>query len=222
MCNPRIEDFLINHKIPFNNINFYKRAITHSTYSNEHRNLVSYEMLELLGDSIIQSKSTIIIFNHFKKIGVGEATRIRSKNVDNVALAKITKTLGLNKYLLCSNNRNELINKTKVCADLFESLIGAIYLDLGDAEVDRFLAKYLAPKIKLTDINNLKDYKTEFQELIQSTSTSDIFYESSKLLNNNFLTKLIHDKKCYGEGMGKTKKIAENEAAKNALEKLSK
>ncbi|MGL5204612.1 MAG: ribonuclease III [Metamycoplasmataceae bacterium] len=222
MKKPKIEEFLNNHNIPFKNIGLYKRAITHTTYSNEHRNIESYEMLELLGDSIIQSKSTIIIFNHFKRIGAGEATQIRSKNVDNIALANLTKHLGLNKYLLCSNNRDELINKTKICADLFESFIGALFLDLGDAEVDKFLSKYLAPKIKLTDINNLKDYKTKFQELIQSTSTSEIYYESSKLPDNNFSTKLIHDKKCYGEGVGKTKKLAENNAAKNALEKLGK
>ena len=179
-------------------------------------------MLELLGDSIIQAKSTIIIFNHFKTVGVGEATQIRSKNVDNIALAKITQEIGLNKYLLCSNNREELMHKSKICADLFESFVGALYLDLGDAAVDKFLAKFLAPKIKLTDKNNLKDYKTQFQELIQLKSKTEISYISTKQPDNNFKTRLIHDENCYGEGMGKTKKIAENLAAENALKKLSK
>lgn len=222
MSNLKIEEFLNNYEIKYNDIDIYQKAITHTTYSNEHKNYESYEMLELLGDSIIQAKSTIIIFNHFKKIGVGEATQIRSKNVDNIALAKITKEIGLNNYLLCSNNREELINKQKICADIFEAFIGALFLDLGDDAVDKFLAKFLAPKIKLTDINNLKDYKTKFQELIQSTSSSEIFYASSKLPDNNFMAKLMHNNNCYGEGIGKTKKIAENNAAKNALDKLGK
>ena len=217
-----IEDFLIKYKIKYKNLTLYQRAVTHTTYSNEHKNCESYEMLELLGDSIIQAKSTFTIFNHFKKIGVGEATQIRSKNVDNMALAKISKELGLNKYLLCSNNREELINKTKICADLFESFIGALFLDLGSEAVDIFLAKFLTPKIKLTDINNLKDFKTTFQELIQSHSTTEIFYISTKQPDNNFKTKLRHDSKCYDVGVGKTKKIAENLAAQNALEKLGK
>ncbi|MGL6125064.1 MAG: ribonuclease III [Metamycoplasmataceae bacterium] len=220
MKNLKIEDFLNEYKIPFKNIAFYQRAITHITYSNENKSVKSYEMLEFLGDSIIQFKSAIIIFNHFQKIGEGEATQIRSRNVDNEALASITRKIGLNNYLICSNNREELINKTKVCADIFESFIGALFLDLGDEAVDKFLAKFLAPKIKLTDLNNLKDYKTKFQELIQSSSTSEIYYESHKLPDNNFKTRLMHDNKCYGEGIGKTKKIAENNAAESALKKL--
>jgi ribonuclease-3 len=222
MSTPLIQEFLTKYKIPYKNIELYQRAVTHTTYSNEHKNCESYEMLELLGDSIIQAKSTIIIFNHFKTIGVGEATQIRSKNVDNIALAKISKEIGLNKYLLCSNNREELIEKPKICADLFESFVGALYLDLGDAAVEKFLAKFLAPKIKLTDKNNLKDYKTQFQELIQLQSKTEISYISTKQPDNNFKTKLMHDEICYGEGIGKTKKIAENLAAKNALKKLSK
>ncbi len=216
-----IKDFLDKYKIEYQNIDYYQRAVTHTTYSNEHKNSESYEMLELLGDSIIQAKSTLTIFKHFKKIGVGEATQIRSKNVDNIALAKITKELGLNNYLLCSNNREELINKSKICADLFESFIGALFLDLGHEAVDKFLAKFLTPKIKLTDKHNLKDFKTKFQELIQSKSTTEISYISTKQPDNNFQTKLMHDEKCYGVGQGKTKKIAENFAAQNALEKLS-
>jgi ribonuclease-3 len=222
MSTPLIQEFLTKYKIPYKNIELYQRAVTHTTYSNEHKNCESYEMLELLGDSIIQEKSTLTIFNHYKRIGVGEATQIRSKNVDNAALAKISKQLGLNHYLLCSNNRDELVNKPKIAADLFEALIGALFLDLGSDAVDLFLAKYLTPKIKLTDIANLKDFKTQFQELIQTHSTTEIFYVSTKKPDNNFETKLMHDSKCYGIGVGKTKKIAENLAAENAMKKLPK
>lgn len=217
-----ISDFLKKHNIKYNNIQFYEQATTHTTFANENHNFESYELLEFLGDSIIQAKSTIIILNHFKNLTVGEATQIRSKNVDNNALAAITKKIGLNNYLLCSNNKEELISKTKICADLFEALVGAIYFDLGDKAVDNFLAKFLTPRIKKTDITNLKDFKTKFQELIQSKSTSEIIYKSEKMKDNHFKVKLMHDGKCYGEGIAKTKKEAENIAAKNALNKQPK
>lgn len=220
----KIKDFLNDKKIIPNNIKFYETAITHSTYSNENKNTESYEMLEWLGDSIIQAKSSVMIFNHFKKSGMtpGKATTIRSKNVKNNMLAKITKSMGLNKYLLCSNNKEELMNNNDICADIFESFIGALFLDLGDEAVDVFLSKYLAPKIKLTDTEDLKDYKTKFQELIQLTSTLPITYVSQKNKDNTFDIKLIHDGKCYGKGTGKTKKEGENLAAKFALDMLAK
>ncbi|MDK2819621.1 MAG: ribonuclease III [Mycoplasmataceae bacterium] len=217
-----IEDFLKKHNIKYNDIQHYKKAVTHTTFSNENKNCESYEILELLGDSIIQAKSTIIILNHFENLTVGQATQIRSKNVDNNALAKITKKIGLNKYLLCSNNKEDLISKTKICADLFESLVGAIYFDLGDKEVDNFLEKFLSPRIRKTDITNLKDFKTQFQELIQSKSTSEITYKSEKMKDNNFKVRLMHDGQCYGEGIAKTKKEAENIAAEIALNKQPK
>ena len=219
-----IKDFLKDKKIIPQNIKFYETTLTHSTYSNENKGVESYEMLEWLGDSIIQAKSSVMIFNHFKKSGMtpGKATTIRSKNVKNNNLAEITKNLKLNQYLLCSNNKEELINNNDICADIFESFIGALFLDLGDKAVDEFLGKYLAPKIKLTDTDDLKDYKTKFQELIQLTSTSPISYVSKKMSDNNFFIKLMHDNKCYGTGIGKTKKEGENLAAKAALDILAK
>ncbi len=221
---PDIKKFLDEKKIIPKNIQFYKDATTHSTFSNENKTFNSYEMLEWLGDSIIQAKSSIIIFNHFQKSNMtpGKATTIRSINVKNNMLAKITKSLGLNKYLLCSNNKEELINNQDICADLFESFVGALYLDLGDSAVDTFLNKYLAPKIKLTDTDNLKDFKTKFQELIQLTSTSPITYISKKTPKHMFSVKLMHEAKCYGVGIGKTKKEGENLAAKFALDILAK
>jgi len=93
----KIEEFLEKKNIKPNNIELYQTALTHSTYSNENKNVESYEMLEWLGDSIIQSKSSIIILKHFKKEGMnpGKATSIRSQNVKNSTLGEITKQLKL-------------------------------------------------------------------------------------------------------------------------------
>lgn len=204
-----------------NNIEIYYEALTHKTFTNENRKSKSYEKLEFLGDSILQFYSSLYIFKLFHHVNEGIMSNIRAKNVSTTALAFIVKQNKINKFIICSNNIDELQNNDKICSDVFESLIAAIYLDLGVDKLEKFLEKFLYPLIKSTSINEeeLKDPKTRLQELLQPTFKKPIHYDI-KQFNNIWIAKVICGSNIYGTGKGKTKSEAEVNSAINALQKL--
>lgn len=202
------------------NKDIYKEALTHKTYSNENKGFKSYEKLEFLGDSILQLCSTLYIYRNFNNVSEGTMSNIRAKNVSSHALSTIVKKHGINKYIICSNNIDELQNNEKICSDIFESLLAAIYLDLGQIELEKFLNKFLYPIIKQTPIddNNLKDPKTRLQEMLQPLYKYSVNYETEQI-GNEWYAKAKCGNKSYGSGKGKTKSDAETNAAKDALSK---
>lgn len=214
-----LDDFLKSLNIRPKQIKYYVEALTHKTYANEHNGIENYNMLEFVGDAIIQMKSSIFIFKHFKNINEGEASLIRAKNVCSNGLAKLTKEIGLSQYLLISKGSQYLKENVKINADLFEAFCAAIYLDLGDEKLEEFLEVYFYPFISKTNLNSIKDPKSSFQEYIQTYSNEIIEYKITQL-ENEFKAELIHDKILYGEGFGKTKKLAEEAAAFKALDSL--
>lgn len=218
---PLNELFKILHIKP-KNINIYYQALTHKTFSNENKKYSSYEKLEFLGDSILQMYSSLYIYNLFNKELEGTMSIIRTKIVSEETLSKVIKDNKINLFLICSNNANELMNNNGICCDIFESLLAAIYLDLGEKEAINFLNRFLFSQIKLdlADKENLKDFKTRLQELLQSITKNSINYFCVQEENNIWSCKVICDNIIYGTGKGKTKKEAEIDAAKNALSKL--
>ncbi len=208
-------------KIKPRNINLYYQALTHKTYSNENKNIKSYDRLEFIGDSILQMYSSLYIYEKFKKENEGTMSSIRAKNVSFDSLAKIVKKYKINDYLICTNQINELKNNDKICSDIFESLLAAIYLDLGEKKAWEFLSNFLFKKIKYTTTKeeSLKDPKTRLQELLQPIYKTPIQYISFQN-NDVWITNAICGKNIYGKGTGKTKKESEISAAKDALNKL--
>lgn len=208
-------------KIKPNNIDIYYEALTHRTFSNENKNTKSYEKLEFLGDSILQMYSSLYIFKKFEKEDEGTMSIIRSRNVSYDSLAKIIKKNKINQFLICSNNIEELRNNDKICSDIFESLLAAIFLDLGEKSALNFLERFLFKNIKKKVLNseNLKDPKTRLQELLQPMLKNTILY-SCVQEDNNWVCKVSCMNITYGRGKGKTKKEAEINSAKNALNKL--
>lgn len=204
-----------------NNIEIYYEALTHKTFTNENKNSKSYEKLEFLGDSILQFYSSLFIFKNFNSVNEGIMSNVRAKNVSTAALASIVKEHGINKYIICSNNIEELQNNEKICSDIFESLIAAIYLDLGSEALKKFLNKFLYPYIQKTSLeeSQLKDPKTRLQELLQPIFKKAILYDV-KFVNNQWVSKVVCGSNTYGTGYGKTKNEAEINSAKDALEKL--
>lgn len=204
-----------------NNTNLYLEALTHKTFSNENKKYKSYEKLEFLGDSILQMYSTLYICKRFGNFPEGSMSIIRAKNVSSEALAQIVKENGINDFLICSNNVEELKNNTKICSDIFESLLAAIYLDQGEETAWKFLNRYLFKKIKITKTQDsiLKDPKTRLQELLQPIYKNPVHYESIKK-NDMWHCMAICADNIYGVGKGNTKKEAEIAAAKSALSKL--
>ncbi len=200
------------------NKSIYIQALTHSTFANENKNYKSYEILEFVGDSILQMFSSLYIYERFKDEEEGNMSIIRSKFVSSSALAKVIKELQINELLICSNNRNELINNEKICSDIFESLTAAIYLDLGVKETKRFLDDFLFRTINIKK-SNLKDAKTQLQELLQPIFKKPIQY-ICEVKDGVWKCKAQCIDIIYGSGTGKTKKDAEIKAAESALKKL--
>ena len=216
----KIDELFKILKIKPKNINLYYQALTHKTFSNENKNILSYEKLEFLGDSILQMLSSLFIYEKFNKEPEGKLSIIRANNVSSKSLAKIIKKHKINNFLICSNNVEELKDNDKICSDIFESLLAAIYLDLGEIEAKKYLNRFLFNKIKSTTTKEeiLKDPKTRLQELLQPIYKNSVQYICN-LENGIWNCKAVCGKNIYGKGNGKTKKEAEINAAQNALDK---
>lgn len=203
------------------NINIFYQALTHKTFANENKNCLSYEKLEFVGDSILQMYSTLFIYENFKNIEEGKMSIIRANNVSSDSLAKIIKNNKINEFLICSNKVEELRNNNKICSDLFESILAAIFIDQGYSKAKKFLNKFLFGEIKKTNTSeeSLKDPKTRLQELLQPQLKHPIHYISHQS-NDLWISKAMCLNITYGNGKGKTKKEAETNAARSALSKL--
>lgn len=213
-------------KIKTNKI--YQAAFTHKSYSNENHLDYSYERLEFLGDAILSAHITHFIWEHFPNMSEGELTNLRSKAVREETLAAATLSLGLEEYLFLGHGEESTGGKQRVSilSDLFESFLAAVYLDLGHEAVDKVLNLTLYEWIVNNNFENIVDYKTKLQEYVQNEKRNPIVY---KLLEQNkknnvtiFVIGVYLDEILLGKGQGPTKKKAEQEAAKAALEKLSK
>ncbi|VEU75828.1 ribonuclease III (RNase III) [Mycoplasmopsis maculosa] len=222
--------FLKSLGLKVNNINNYVVAFTHGSYihsTNNKDKKKSYETLEFLGDAILQFLVSDYIYKNYQNTyEQGKMTLSRSMLVRTETLNNLTDKLRLKHYVLTGNGnmKSEILQSKKVGADLFEALVAAIYLDEENIEsVKNFLNKTLFKlAFKITDSTVLKDYKTFFQEHVQSYSKVGAIYKTFQNENKEFESEVIHEGKIYGRGTGSSKLKAEEEAAKNALEKLKK
>ncbi len=206
------------------NKNLYLEAFTHTSYANE-KNVNSYERLEYLGDAVLE----LIMSEYlYKKTNYeeGTMTKLRSSYVCEDALYEYSLKLGLNDYLRLGHGEKEHGGKYRkaIVADIFEAFIGAMYLDKGL----EFTSNYLNDNI-IKYINNnyefFHDYKTKLQELVQTDKKSleyIIVREEGPAHDRTFEVEVRIDGILYGTGVGNSKKKAEQEAAKEALEKSAK
>lgn len=208
--------------IKHNNIGLYERALTHTSYANEH-SLESYERLEFLGDAILE----LIISEYLYKTtnnSEGVMTKMRSHYVCENALYEYSVKLGLNEWIRLGRGQLEQDGKHSkaIVADVFESFIAAIYLDNNIDEVKKFIYTYIIPIIESDELNFFQDYKSKLQEYVQTGKKSLEYIVVSEVgpsHDKTFEVEVRIDNIVYGRGRAKSKKEAEQEAAKNALEK---
>ena len=188
-------------------LNLYKIAFSHSSYVNEHKAKQNYERLEFLGDSIVNFIVAEYLYSK-KRETEGEMTRVRASYVCENALYEYSMNLGLNNYILVGHGEESSGGKFKkaIVADIFEALVAAIYLDLGFSTVRRVVLDVVVPYIEDPKCNFFSDY-----ELID---------ESGPAHDKEFKVKVVIDGISYGEGVGRSKKEAEQNAAKVALDKV--
>ena len=206
------------------NILLYEQAFTHTSYAHEHH-LTSYERLEFLGDSIVD----LVISDYLYKNGKyqeGEMTKIRASYVCENALAEYAHNLDFSKYIKvgCGETKSGGRYKKAIMADVFEALMAAIYLDLGFEKVKEVILKIAVPYIEDKNILLFSDYKSALQEAVQTIQHSlhyDLLEEKGPSHNKLFKVAVVVDGITYGVGVASSKKEAEQEAAKKALEILA-
>lgn len=224
----KILDFLQKEKIPFHNLALYREAFTHASYANEsHRQRRDYERLEFMGDAVLQLYVSEFIFKLFPDVPEGTLTTLRSKLVREESLARFSRELGLGEllYLGVGEEKSGGRDRDSVLANIFESFIGAIYLDCGKEQVIKILEETIYLHVNDLNYDEITDYKTTLQELIQADQRRTVSYELLETTGPSnapeFTVAVIMDEMKLGIGKGTSKKRAEQQAAKDALNKLA-
>lgn len=203
------------------NINLYLEAFTHTSYSNENPSYTSYERLEFLGDAILEFIVSEYLYKE-KHLEEGIMTKMRASYVCEKALSTYAKELKFPEDIKlggCENEPNDTI-----LADVFEAFIAAMYLDQGMEYTKKFVLDIITKYIQ-NNIDFLKDYKSKFQELVQTDKQSvtyEVIKEEGPSHNKTFTVEVKVDGIVMATGVGSSKKSAEQDAAKNALEKQAK
>ena len=209
-----------------NDIKLYVSAFSHSSYANEHKAKSDYERLEFLGDALVDLVVADYLYNNSKE-AEGEMTKDRASYVCENALYKYSMDLGLNNYIRVGNGEQKDGGKFKkaIVADIFESFMAAIYLDLGFSTARRVALDIIVPYIEDPKVSFFNDYKSALQEYVQAEQDSisyKLISESGPSHDKSFKMAVVIDGIVYGEGVGSSKKEAEQEAAKVALDKVAK
>lgn len=206
-------------------LRLYNTAFLHSSYANEHRAKADYERLEFLGDSVVDLVIADYLYS-CENEDEGEMTKVRASYVCENALYEYATNLGLNRYIKVGHGEEKEGGKYKkaIVADIFEALMGAIYLDLGYATARKTVLNIIVPYIEDPNVTFFSDYKSSLQEYVQTTQQSliyDLVSEDGPAHDRTFTVEVRIDDIVYGTGVGSTKKEAEQEAAKVALNKLA-
>ena len=201
-------------------------ALTHSSYANERHSgdCQSYERLEFLGDSILGLVTAEFLFAHEPPLPEGRMTRLRAELVCEANLHKTALALGLGEYMRLGKGEEHTGGRERpsILADMVEAVIAAIYLDAGMDEARRFILDKLLSGAEIGDEHRIADYKTQLQELVQRRSNQSIQYllvgESGPDHNKLFTFEVLINGESAGRGSGRSKKEAEQMAARKALE----
>lgn len=216
--------FLKTFDIEPHDISLYQAAFTHSS-CNVKGDVKSYERLEFLGDALINSYVAYLIFKHRPNLTEGDMTLMRSEIVQTRSLAKIGKKLGLGELIIFGDSINpkEALQNERFYEDVLEAFVGALYLDAGPIKSKEIMSVIFSPIVKSHDIKKTTNYKNALQEAIQAERRETVHYVSTKHTSPNneqyFEAEVFLEDIKLGRGIGKTKKAAEQEAAKDALEK---
>ena len=219
---PRIEFSELEKKLNYNfkDKSLLKLALTHSSYANEH-NLECNERLEFLGDAVLELAMSRKLYDTID-LDEGVLTKMRAKAVCEGALDLYASKIDLPAYLYLGKGEEATGGRTRpaIIADALEAVLGAIYLDGGFESAREIVKKFFEPYFY--DVLQNKDYKSMLQEKLQSEKRSiryEIVRDEGPANNKTFEAVVYMDEILMGRGIGKTKKEAQQQAAKDALEK---
>jgi ribonuclease III len=213
----------------FKNKKLLAQAFIHRSYYNEHREHVEEhnERLEFLGDSILGLLISDYLYHHLPTQAEGELSRLRAHLVEASSCAKFLMQLGLAPYVLLGRGErmNEGRGRETILADLFEALLGALYLDGGIAEAKRLFWMHFEKEIQVILEHPARNWKAELQDYSQKKYQKPPLYkvvsETGPDHSKIFLVAAFLDDQETGRGSGSSKKEAEQSAAQDALGKLN-
>lgn len=218
-----LQDFMKRLGYRFRDPSLLERALTHSSYANERRNPIpSNERLEFLGDSVLGVVTAVYLFNK-EKGAEGELTRLRAALVCEKALCSYSQKLELGSFLQLGRGeqRSGGAARPSILADAFEAVVAAIFLDGGMESAREFLIPFLENELSNQKRLHFNDYKTTLQEIIQQNPEEQLDYvltgESGPDHNKQFTVEVHLNSNVLGEGRGRSKKEAEQQAARQAL-----
>ena len=211
----------------FHNIQLLQNALTHSSYANErwHNSLLSNERLEFLGDSVLGMLVADYLYRTFPDRPEGELTRMRADMVCETTLAAAANRIGLGEHLLLGHGEERFGGRTRnsILADAMESVIAACFLDGGIEAALKVVQQFILVEVPVKKMHNI-DYKTQLQELVQQKKNQVLSYtlvgQSGPDHDKKFEVEVSLNGEVVGKGSGRSKKKAEQEAARKALETL--
>lgn len=223
-----IKELLKSLSIEYTNLYLYYLALTHSSYNADAKTKHhDYERLEYIGDAVLGFVVADMIYRTYSEMEPGEMSKLRSYIVKSKSLADNARKLGLHKYILAGHSidHNQIYSSDKILEDAFESLIGAIYLDCGIDVAYKYISNIVKDQITSIDLDLLTDYKTKLQEEMQAEYRNSVHYRlvsmSGPAHERHFVSEVLFNDIVLARGEGKSKKAAEENAAKNALLKRS-
>ena len=227
----KLEELSRRLGVSFKHIGWLHQALTHTSYANESRVSIEHnERLEFLGDAVLELAISTYLFNHFPGLPEGDLTKARAAVVCEASLSSRAAELHLGDYLLLGHGEQTSggRRRSSILEDAFESVIGAIYMDQGWEKAKSYVLRQLEDHLNKVENGSTKvrDYKTMLQELVQRKADSHVVYEllcasepdHAKVFE--FAVKLNNE--VLGTGKGPSKKAAEQQAARQALEILNK
>ncbi|MDO4902944.1 MAG: ribonuclease III [Limosilactobacillus sp.] len=224
-----LQDYLAKEfDIHFDNPSLLAEAFTQASYVNEHphQNLKFYERIEFLGDAVLELIVSEYIFKRFPELPQGNLTRLRAAMVCEDSFSKFAKECHFDQYIRLGHGE-ELAGarqRPSLLCDIFESFIGALYLDQGRPTVEKFIRRVIFPKLDMGWFDHAVDAKTSLQEFLQRDGDVVIEYHilDEKGTENapEFHVNVSADGKVIADGTGSSKKQAEMQAAQRALDAL--
>lgn len=206
----------------FKNKNYLMTALTHSSFAHERNGVHSNERMEFLGDAVLSIVSAQYLYDKYPDMPEGELSKLRSSLVCTDSLSGFAKEINLGSALLLG--KGEILSggseRPSILENAFEALIAAIYLDGGMEKAREFVIGFLEKTLETHQIS-FKDYKTMLQEVVQQNPGQNVYYvmvgESGPDHNKCFEAEVHLNSNVIGKGKGRSKKSAEQEAAKEAL-----
>lgn len=212
----------------FHDRRLLQNALMHSSYANENRarGCTSNERLEFLGDSVLGMVTAMRLYRLYPDMPEGKLSRLRAELVCEQSLHAVALELGLGSYIRLGHGeaRNGGRERPSILADAVEAIIAAIYLDGGLESAQRFILDHILTGLAEGQMHHVADYKTDLQERVQRKPGQALEYtllsESGPDHNKSFTMNVLLNGSEIGRGTGRTKKEAEQSAAKSALERM--